>query len=201
MNPATEQQLRARRRRWRQRPQRQTRPQRPRPHDNRRTLDSSRSMARHSLPYPTVPASAPTSPAVLRSKSNPPATPQRVTHRSQHRQLSSSPYTPATVYSTPYTPLSLRSFSSSTGSSLATPNSAASNRRLSFSNISPENSFRARNKKSVADATHNWRDRANENGIRVTPGEDSQFADDEGQYIQPVHCSVDTSADVRHMTS
>lgn len=141
-------------------------------------------MARHSLSYPSVPASAPTSPSLMRGKSNPPATPQRVTHRSQHRQLSSSPYTPATVYSTPYTPLSLRSFSSSTGSSLATPNSAASNRRLSFSNVSPENSFRAKSRKSIADTTHNWRTRANENGIRVTASEDSQFADDEGQYMR-----------------
>lgn len=138
-------------------------------------------MARHSLNYPSVPASAPTSPTLMRGKSNPPATPQRVAHRSQHRQLASSPYTPATAHSTPYTPLSLRSFSTSTGSSLATPNSAASNRRLSFS-VSPENSYRTKTKKSVADTTHNWRTRANENGIRVSAGEESQFADDEGQY-------------------
>ncbi|KAJ3558259.1 hypothetical protein NM688_g1028 [Phlebia brevispora] len=135
-------------------------------------------MAKHSLSYTSVPASAPTSPLLMRGKSNSPVTPQRVAHRSQHRQLSSSPYTPVTT-STPYTPLSLRSFSTSTGSSLATPNSTASGyRRLSIS-ASPENSFRIKGKKGVADANTNWRTRANENGIRVSTGEDSQFADDE----------------------
>ncbi|PSR71453.1 hypothetical protein PHLCEN_2v12720 [Hermanssonia centrifuga] len=134
-------------------------------------------MARHSLAYPSVPASAPTSPAIVRGKAYPPATPQRVVHRGQQR-LSSPPYTPVTAHSTPYTPLSLRSFSSSAASSLATPVSATSNRRLSFS-YSPEDSLRGKSKKGAADTTNNWRTRANENGIRVSAGEESQYADDE----------------------
>ncbi|KAF7797063.1 hypothetical protein EIP86_008255 [Pleurotus ostreatoroseus] len=144
-------------------------------------------MARHSLNYSSVPASAPTSPVLMRGKSNAPATPQRVAHRSQHRQLNSSPYTPITAAS-PYTPLSLRSFSTTTGSSLATPNSAASNRRLNIP-VSPENSFRVKSKKSVADTTNNWRNRANENGIRVSAGEDSQYADDEADLCSDLDAS------------
>ncbi len=139
-------------------------------------------MARHSLAYPSVPASAPTSPAIVRGKAYPPATPQRVVHRGQQR-LSSPPYTPVTAHSTPYTPLSLRSFSSSAASSLATPVSATSNRRLSFS-YSPEDSLRGKSKKGAADTTNNWRTRANENGIRVSAGEESQYADDEGAYMR-----------------
>ncbi|KAI0795443.1 hypothetical protein C8Q75DRAFT_803329 [Abortiporus biennis] len=139
-------------------------------------------MAKHSLAHPAIPASAPTSPAVARKseRTGPPATPQRSFHRTTARQIH-SPYTPVTASSTPYTPLSLRSFSSSNASSLATPASAvASNRRLSLS-LSPEVSFQMKNnKKSLADIADNWRTRATENGIKVTSSEDSQFADDEG---------------------
>ncbi|GJE86652.1 RING-finger domain-containing protein [Phanerochaete sordida] len=135
-------------------------------------------MPRHSLPPPA--ASAPTSPAVARSKQgNPPATPQRTVPRAHHRQVSTSPYTPTTLLSTPYTPHSLHSFSSSNVSSLATPASIAGQRRQNVP-VSPENSFRLKDKKSYADITGNWRNRAGENDIKVRPSEESQFADDEG---------------------
>ncbi|THH32550.1 hypothetical protein EUX98_g1634 [Antrodiella citrinella] len=133
-------------------------------------------MAKHSFSYPAIPASAPTSPAVIRkSERNPPATPQRTNQRASVRHAQ-SPYTPITSLSTPYTPLSLRSVSSSNGSTLVTPASAA--RRLSLS-LTPDVSFQGKSsKKSLADIAENWRTRANENGIRVTSGE-SHFADDE----------------------
>lgn len=138
-------------------------------------------MPRHSLPPPA--ASAPTSPAVARSKpGNPPATPQRSVPRAHHRQVSTSPYTPTTSLSTPYTPYSLRSFSSSNVSSLATPASIAGQRRQNVP-VSPEDSFRLKDKKSYADITGNWRNRAGENDIKVRPSEESQFADDEGMHI------------------
>ncbi len=139
-----------------------------------RTSTSARTktMAKHSLAYPAVPASAPTSPAVTRKDRNAPATPQRSLQRASLRQLH-SPYTPLTSYSTPYTPMSLRSLSSSNASSLATPASLTSNRRLSLS-LSPEVSFQGKNnKKSLADIADNWRTRANENGIKVTSSEES----------------------------
>ncbi|KAI0685318.1 hypothetical protein BC835DRAFT_1421336 [Cytidiella melzeri] len=115
-------------------------------------------MAKHSQ-HSTVPASAPTSPAVR-----------------AHRQLQSSPYTPAASFTSPYTPLSLRSFSTSTASSLATPALTTASRRLSLS-LSPEDSFHAKGRKGIADIADNWRNRAHENGIKV--GEESCFADDE----------------------
>ncbi|CAL1709165.1 unnamed protein product [Somion occarium] len=138
-------------------------------------------MPKHSLTHPSVPASAPSSPVVTRkSERNPPATPQRSLPRPSVRHFQ-SPYTPATTLSTPYTPVSLRSAPSSNGSSLATPASiAGNNRRLSL-NLSPEVSFQGKpsSKKSLADIADNWRTRANENGIKVAPSEESQFADDE----------------------
>lgn len=140
-------------------------------------------MPKHSLTHPSVPASAPSSPVVTRkSERNPPATPQRSLPRPSVRHFQ-SPYTPATTLSTPYTPVSLRSAPSSNGSSLATPASiAGNNRRLSL-NLSPEVSFQGKpsSKKSLADIADNWRTRANENGIKVAPSEESQFADDEGE--------------------
>lgn len=138
-------------------------------------------MPRHSLPPPT--ASAPTSPAIARSKpGNPPATPQRTLQRAHHRQVSCSPYTPVTSLSTPYTPYSLRSFSSSNVSSLATPASVGAQRRVNVP-MSPEDSFRGKDKKSFAEIADNWRTRANGNGIKVRPSEESHFSDDEGVYI------------------
>ncbi|CCM05864.1 uncharacterized protein FIBRA_08100 [Fibroporia radiculosa] len=125
----------------------------------------------------SIPVSAPTSPAVTRSKTDrhPPVTPQRATQSVQYRHVS-SPYTPATTLSTPYTPFSLRSLSSSSnGSNLATPASVAGRRRLSLS-LSPEVNM---DSTSFADIAENWRMRANENGIKVTSGDDSQYLADE----------------------
>ncbi|OCH93331.1 hypothetical protein OBBRIDRAFT_725078 [Obba rivulosa] len=129
-------------------------------------------MAKHSF----VPASAPTSPVVTRSKSDrhPPVTPQRVAVHHPQRPFA-SPYTPATTSSTPYTPMSLRSLSSSSASTIATPASAVSRRRLSLS-VSPEVNINA---KSLADIAQNWRTRANENGIKVTSAEDSRYKVDD----------------------
>jgi hypothetical protein len=125
-------------------------------------------------------ASAPASPATRRHSQHggPPVTPQRIT-RSAPRPKYCSPRTPATNTSTPYTPLSLRSFSSN-GSSLTTPVSAGS-RRISLS-LSPEVGLhmKSQNQKSLADIAFNWRNRANENGIKVTSSHESQYADDEG---------------------
>ena len=133
-----------------------------------------------------APASAPTSPATTRSgHRNPPVTPQRITRSAPRQQpYHFSPLTPATNTSTPYTPLSLRSISSN-GSTLTTPISAAS-RRLSLTQ-SPEVGIQGKSQrqKSLADIAHNWRNRANENGIRVTSSRESQFADDEGNCPPP----------------
>ncbi|KZT10477.1 uncharacterized protein LAESUDRAFT_644997 [Laetiporus sulphureus 93-53] len=125
-----------------------------------------------------IPASAPTSPTVTRSKADrrhPPVTPQRVAH-SAHARQSSSPYTPMTNLSTPYTPFSLTSLSSSSNeSNLPTPASETNRRRHSLS-LSPEVLVHSR---SLADIAENWRARANENGIKVAPSDDSQYQADE----------------------
>ncbi|RDX54593.1 hypothetical protein OH76DRAFT_1397941 [Lentinus brumalis] len=124
-----------------------------------------------------IPASAPTSPIVHRNKQNHnPMTPQRPLHHSATAQRYASPLTPATTFSTPYTPLSLRSFSSN-GSSIATPASAAMARRRNLSlSLSPEvpTHTHAHNR-SLADIAQNWRTRANENGIKVAPGDESKY--------------------------
>jgi len=131
-----------------------------------------------------APASAPTSPATTRhGHHNPPVTPQRITRSApRQQQYHFSPLTPATNTSTPYTPLSLRSLSSNE-STLTTPISAAS-RRLSLTQ-SPEVGIQVKNQrqKSLADIAHSWRNRANENGIKVTSSRESQFADDEGNCL------------------
>ncbi|KAI0076516.1 hypothetical protein K474DRAFT_1708111 [Panus rudis PR-1116 ss-1] len=138
-------------------------------------------MPKHSSAYPSVPASAPTSPAVTRKA---PATPQRSLPRPTVRHFQ-SPLTPGTGLSTPFTPISMRSVSSSNGSSLATPASAAGhNRRLSLT-LSPEASFQAAksSKRSLADIADNWRTRASENGIKVTTSsENSQYVDDDADF-------------------
>ncbi|KAI0938770.1 hypothetical protein AcV5_000379 [Taiwanofungus camphoratus] len=126
-------------------------------------------MSKHSL----TPASAPTSPAVTRSKADRhPVTPQRVARSAQLRHV--SPYTPATTLSTPYTPYSLRSLSSSNDSSIATPASATNRRRLSLS-LSPDDGI---DTKSLADIAENWRTRANENGIKVASSMRQHRADE-----------------------
>ena len=130
-----------------------------------------------------APASAPTSPATTRRGHNPPVTPQRITRSApRQQQYLFSPLTPATNTSTPYTPLSLRSLSSN-GSTLTTPISSAS-RRLSLTH-SPEIGIQAKNQppKGLADIAHNWRNRANENGIKVRSSRESPIADDEGNSL------------------
>ncbi|KAG6899617.1 hypothetical protein C0993_008697 [Termitomyces sp. T159_Od127] len=115
-----------------------------------------------------------------------PVTPQRLpSQRTGHRYSSSqsfyrSPLTPAS----PYTPLSLRSFTSSASggsSTLNTPDSDPNSRHLSFSPNVASPSVRADNKDhSLADIAENWRSRANDNGIKVSSmNDDSHFGDDE----------------------
>nr|ATV82108.1 putative zinc finger protein [Strobilurus tenacellus] len=129
-----------------------------------------------------------------------PVTPQRA-HRSAHAHSQSlsyaharSPVSPAT----PYTPISLRSFTSSNPpSTLATPASAKSHpdilRHMSFTSPALVKSYTASDN-SLADLAQNWRSRANEHGIKVSKGmadasqydeEDSSFYDgnDSSNYI------------------
>ncbi|KAG9218298.1 hypothetical protein CCMSSC00406_0009890 [Pleurotus cornucopiae] len=110
----------------------------------------------------------------------------------------SSPVTPQRIprssVSTPYTPLSLHSFTSNS-STLTTPSSIQSARarskRLNFTSpnasIVSENGV-SNNKKThkscLSDIADSWRSRANEHGIKVsasqtTVGEDSHYGDDE----------------------
>ncbi|KAH9896942.1 hypothetical protein C8Q73DRAFT_728358 [Cubamyces lactineus] len=131
-------------------------------------------MAKQSL----IPASAPTSPVVHRNKQNHhPSTPQRPLHHSASARHYTSPFTPATTLSTPYTPLSLRSFSS-TVSSIATPASAAPpprRRGASLSLSPPAVPTQNSQNRSLADIAQNWRTRANENGIKVSPSDVSKY--------------------------
>lgn len=138
--------------------------------------------------------SVPTSPAMARSTfhKSQPVTPQRLpAQRQQHRHSSSqsfykSPITPVS----PYTPLSLRSFTSSSSggsSTLTTPDHIGLGvKRLSFS---PEVSRSATGvtavkDQSLADIAENWRSRASENGIKVSSGnDDSHYGDDEGKVV------------------
>ena len=135
---------------------------------------------KHSFSVPSTPAhsnNVATSPSVTRSvkaeRSNAtPVTPQRFPRTNRN---TFSPHTPVSVLSTPYTPLSLRSALSSNGSTLNTPGSALSFKKLSFS-MSPE----IITKKSLADIADNWRSRANQNGIKVSSApDDPHYADDE----------------------
>lgn len=136
--------------------------------------------------------SVPTSPAVIRSSKNHPVTPQRSAQRHRHTQsFYRSPITPAS----PYTPLSLRSFVSTTSngsSTLTTPNSSGdSNVNLKrVATASPEAPLTRSNIKKdtgLADAAQNWRSRASENGIKVGHMHlaGSQHEDDEGRHISP----------------
>ncbi|KAH9852557.1 hypothetical protein C2E23DRAFT_826126 [Lenzites betulinus] len=149
-------------------------------------------MAKQSL----IPASAPTSPAVHRNKQNqPPTTPQRPLHHSASARHYTSPLTPATTFSTPYTPLSLRSFSG-TVSSIATPASAAPvgrRRGLSLSLSSPEVPIVNNPNRSLADIAQNWRTRANENGIKVSPSDGSKFQFDDNSMYDLSNSSIDES--------
>ncbi|KZT28124.1 hypothetical protein NEOLEDRAFT_1161300 [Neolentinus lepideus HHB14362 ss-1] len=135
-----------------------------------------------------VPASAPTTPAPpSRSRKSErqvfsPVTPQRLNRG--HRHQLTSPMTPASTI--------LRSFASSDASMLDTPITVPSGKRLSLS-MSPEVHTHHKNRHSVADVTDNWRSRAKENGIRVTPSQESRYADDESsdpeysENVSPAH--------------
>ncbi|KAI0674379.1 hypothetical protein C8Q78DRAFT_1014437 [Trametes maxima] len=145
---------------------------------------------------PLIPASAPTSPAILRNKQNQyPSTPQRPLHHSASARHYISPYTPATTDSTPFTPLSFRSFSSSAASSLATPGSAAPVRRrgASLSLFSPIVPTLNNPNRSLADIAPNWRTRANENGIKVSPSDVSKFQVDDSGLCDLSTSSIDES--------
>ncbi|KAG1732961.1 hypothetical protein EDB19DRAFT_1732257 [Suillus lakei] len=138
-------------------------------------------MHKHSLSVPTAPASAPTSPACSRLNRSErlfaaPVTPQRLVRpqKASYR----SPVTPASTYSTPYTPLSLRSFSTASSSTITTPGSASSlNKRYVISHSAENDALLV--DKSLADIAENWRSRANENGIKVSSADDSNYGDDE----------------------
>jgi len=143
-------------------------------------------MHKHSVSFPVVPASAPTSPATVRLNKMErafglPVTPQRIIR--PQKTLNRSPVTPASTAS-PYTPLSLRSFSTNSSSTINTPDSAASFKQFPVIH-SPENETTAQlADKALADIAANWRSRANENGIKVVTAEDSSFGDDEGVYMR-----------------
>ncbi|KAL5476813.1 hypothetical protein ACEPAI_2999 [Sanghuangporus weigelae] len=102
-----------------------------------------------------------------------PVTPQR-NNRANKMRVASSPLTPSystsSAISSPFTPIT-NVYSSS--ASLVSPNSSVST-KVGFS---PE-PIKAR-RKSIADATQNWRSRAKENGIKVDGGEAS-YADSLG---------------------
>lgn len=146
-------------------------------------------MHKHSLSVPTVPASAPTSPACTRLNRSErlfaaPVTPQRLVRpqKASYR----SPVTPASTYSTPYTPLSLRSFSTASSSTITTPGSASSFNKRYTASPSTENDAIFVDK-SLADIAENWRSRANDNGIKVSSVDDSNYGDDEGAHTS-VNC-------------
>ncbi|KAF8434553.1 hypothetical protein L210DRAFT_3649054 [Boletus edulis BED1] len=146
-------------------------------------------MHKHSVSVPLIPASAPTSPAAPRLNRverafGLPVTPQRIIR--PQKALYRSPVTPASTTSTPYTPLSLRSFSTNSSSTLNTPDSAASFKQFPGIHY-PENeiTFQLANK-CLTDTAASWRSRANENGIRVAAAEDSSFGDDEVPIPVPI---------------
>ena len=142
-----------------------------------------------------IPASAPTSPAVSRSRSNrnsnAPATPQRTVHSTSLVYQTYSPLHSGSIKA-PYTPQSFHSFSSSNGSTLDTPVSVG-HRRLSLS-LSPESNTSGNGlqigigSKSLADVSGSWRARANENGIRVTSGQENQFLSEYMRLIRAGTC-------------
>ncbi|KAG6334472.1 hypothetical protein ID866_4620 [Astraeus odoratus] len=146
-------------------------------------------MHKHSLSVPLIPSSAPTSPAVTRlSKTERdhvlPATPPRSIRPT--KPSSRSPISSASPYSSPYTPLSLRSFPTPSSSTLTTPGSATSLKRFPIMQTPEYEAPLKDTNKSLADAAANWRSRANENGIKVALTADSSFGDDEGNKCQPI---------------
>ncbi|EIW77199.1 hypothetical protein CONPUDRAFT_157462 [Coniophora puteana RWD-64-598 SS2] len=137
-----------------------------------------------------MPASAPTTPAVTRPNkidrfSASPVTPQRIS-RAQKLAFH-SPATPATNFSSPYTPISLRSFATPTSSTLTTPESTASARYIATLDC-PENGLDLRAafpEQGFTDLAESWRNRATEHGIKVSNADDSTFADDEASDFTP----------------
>ncbi|KAG6844811.1 hypothetical protein H0H87_003477 [Tephrocybe sp. NHM501043] len=114
---------------------------------------------------------------------NQPVTPQRLPlQRPGHRYSSSqSFYKPPVTPNSPYTPLSLRSFTSSASSTLTTPDHDSNRASHGFSPnvVSPSPGVDSRDL-SLADIAANWRSRASENGIKVSSmTDDSHFGDDE----------------------
>ncbi|KAG6907747.1 hypothetical protein DXG01_007547 [Tephrocybe rancida] len=149
--------------------------------------------------------SVPTSPAMSRSShhKSQPVTPQRLPlQRPGHRYSSSqsfykSPVTP----NSPYTPLSLRSFTSSASSTLTTPDHDGTMGNLGFSPdvASPTSGADGRDH-SLADIAENWRSRASENGIKVSSmTDDSHFGDDEG--MRHTMFESDLASDKTHTAS
>ncbi|EJD05485.1 uncharacterized protein FOMMEDRAFT_165895 [Fomitiporia mediterranea MF3/22] len=122
--------------------------------------------------YESVIASPKTMRSTSASERRPfaPVTPQR-NGRANRMRVASSPLTPSnsnsSVISSPFTPIT-NVYSSS--SSFVSPDSSVSTKVGS----SPE--YLKLRQKSIADATHNWRSRAKENGIKVDSDEIS-YAD------------------------
>lgn len=139
-------------------------------------------MHKHSLSVPLIPASAPTSPAITRLNKTErdhfrPATPQRSVR--PVKSSSRLPISPASTYSAPYTPLSLRSFPTPSSSTLTTPGSVTGSQGFpALQSPEHETSFKLANE-SLADVAANWRSRANENGIKVALTSGSSFGNDE----------------------
>lgn len=128
-----------------------------------------------------------------------PATPQRITsHTHSHSVSVSLPHGLSPV--SPYTPLSLRSFAStssgslnpSPSSTLATPASIRNLhnhsgfssppitrvKKISWASPSPAGHSPSDSLPSIADLARNWRSRANENGIKVANNPKQSIVDD-----------------------
>ncbi|KAF8156892.1 hypothetical protein B0H34DRAFT_477464 [Crassisporium funariophilum] len=140
--------------------------------------------------------SVPTSPVMSRSTKAQPTTPQRLPrHQPRSQSFYRSPLTPST---SPYTPLSLRSFDSTGSSTLTTPDNIGMNvkKRLTFASVSPEvvHDASATKDKSLADIAENWRSRANENGIKVSyANEGSHFVADDSSDMSMSDVANDSS--------
>ena len=136
---------------------------------------------KHSFSVPSTPASLTrvgTSPSITRSAKIERAYAAPMTPKRNLGTNGNLFWSPIATVSAPYTPLSFRS-ASSNGSTLNTPGSALSMKKLSFS-MSPEIATKSRDR-SLADIADNWRTRANENGIKVSSIRDEpHYADDEG---------------------
>ncbi|TFK20383.1 hypothetical protein FA15DRAFT_659135 [Coprinopsis marcescibilis] len=147
--------------------------------------------------------SVPTSPAMSRASSKgQPVTPQRLP-RNQHRYSQSAHKSPNTP-NTPYTPLSLRSSDSTGSSTLTTPDNSSFLIKKRLVRHSPEvhhaNSSMDNvdlKDKSLADLAPNWRMRASQHGIKVSPSaknaNDSHFGDDEASDITSSDIGNDSS--------